>query len=231
MEQNTFELRYNVTGDERKRLVRAMSDILEAKPKYMGAPSFTYEVDYFAVDKSGTVRFDDHADSEVIEKLIERLYEQGFEAEPTNDSGTDDGIGLVIEIPRSSFTDTALENLKRLVESKGSLIKKALGTETLALVILDDKVRFPWFADGTDADAVKAYTHFVTALCEMAKTQKRVNAVENPVENEKYAFRCFLLRLGFIGAEYKSERKILLSNLIGSSSFKLNNCKVVDEDE
>ena len=39
-------------------------------------------------------------------------------------------------------------------------------------------------------------------------------------ENEKYAFRCFLLRLGFIGEEYKVERKILLKNLTGSSAFK-----------
>ena len=38
--------------------------------------------------------------------------------------------------------------------------------------------------------------------------------------NEKYAFRCFLLRLGFIGAEYKSERKILLENFTGSAAFK-----------
>ena len=43
---------------------------------------------------------------------------------------------------------------------------------------------------------------------------------EREVENEKYAFRCFLLRLGFIGEEYKVERKILLKNLTGSSAFK-----------
>jgi hypothetical protein len=219
MEQNTFELRYNVTGDERKHLVRSMSDILEVKPKYMGAPSFAYEVDFFTVDKNGTVSFVDRADSEEIEKLIEQLHGQGFEAEAT-DSGADENTGLVIEMPRESFTDTALENLKRLVESKDSLIKKALGTETLALVILEDKVRFPWFADGTDADAVKAYTHFVAALCELARTQKRVTAKEKETDNDKYAFRCFLLRLGFIGAEYKNERKILLKNLSGSSAFK-----------
>ena len=40
-------------------------------------------------------------------------------------------------------------------------------------------------------------------------------------ENEKYAFRCFLLRLGFIGTEYKKQRKILLSRLNGSSAFKV----------
>ena len=43
---------------------------------------------------------------------------------------------------------------------------------------------------------------------------------EKEVENEKYAFRCFLLRLGFIGKDYKDERKILLRNLTGSSAFK-----------
>lgn len=37
---------------------------------------------------------------------------------------------------------------------------------------------------------------------------------------QKKAFRCFLLRLGFIGSEYKAERKILLRNLTGSSAFK-----------
>ena len=140
-------------------------------------------------------------------------------------------IGLVIEMPRSSFTDTALDNLKRLVESKGSLIKKALGTETLELDITDDIVRFPWFGDGTDPDEVKAYTHFVTALCEMARTQKRVTAKEKETDNDKYAFRCFLLRLGFIGSEYKDERKILLSKLTGSSAFKQPKSEVADDEQ
>ena len=54
---------------------------------------------------------------------------------------------------------------------------------------------------------------------------------EKAVENEKYAFRCFLLRLGFIGAEYKTERKILLKNLTGSSTFKSGAKKEVSGDE
>ena len=54
----------------------------------------------------------------------------------------------------------------------------------------------------------------------MSKDAKRVTAKEKDVDNEKYAFRCFLLRLGFIGTEYKAERKILLRNLDGSSAFK-----------
>lgn len=54
----------------------------------------------------------------------------------------------------------------------------------------------------------------------MARNQKRITAKERDTNNDKYAFRCFLLRLGFIGAEYKQERKILLRNLTGSSAFK-----------
>jgi hypothetical protein len=103
---------------------------------------------------------------------------------------------------------------------------KALGCQDIDLDITDERVRFPWFEDGTDPDAVKAYTHFVTALCEMAKTQKRVTAKEKDTDNDKYAFRCFLLRLGFIGDEYKAARKILLRNLSGSGAFKSGNPKV-----
>jgi hypothetical protein len=80
MENNTIKLRYNVTGSERKLLVAAMGDILVSKPKYLGAPSFAYEVDYFTIDKNGIVSFDDRADSEEIENLIERMQEQGFAA-------------------------------------------------------------------------------------------------------------------------------------------------------
>lgn len=128
---------------------------------------------------------------------------------------------LAIEMPRSGFTEMALENLKRLVESKAGLLKKALGIESLALEITEDKVGFPWFNTEGGAEAIKAYTHLIAALCEMAKTQQRVNSSEKAVDNEKYAFRCFLIRLGFIGPEYKEERKILLSKLRGNSAFKL----------
>lgn len=78
-------------------------------------------------------------------------------------------------------------------------------------------------ADGftpEDTEEVKAYTHFIAALGKMSRDLKRISATEKEVDNEKYAFRCFLLRLGFIGNEYKAERKILLKNLSGNSSWK-----------
>ena len=129
-------------------------------------------------------------------------------------------------MPRKYFDDQALARLKNLVTSKQTLIKKALGIAELPIEVGDEKVSFPWFEiKPTDEDAVTAYSHLIYALCEMAKNQNRITATEKEVENEKYAFRCFLLRLGFIGEQYKQERKILLQNLSGSAAFKNNKDK------
>ena len=233
---------FNRTGAERKALVQAMGEILEVKPKYLGMPTAAYQVDYFHIDKTGAVEFDDRADSEEIENLLERLAERGIVAAPaetaqeggtaeesadaenkaeepeTEAQGAD--LGLTVAMPRDSFTDAALENLRKLGDAKGSLIKKALAVDSLPIETDGEKVSFPWFAEGQDSESVKAYTHFIAAICDMARNQKRITAKEKPADNEKYAFRCFLLRLGFIGAEYKVERKILLKNLSGSSAFK-----------
>lgn len=128
---------------------------------------------------------------------------------------------LAISIPEKELDQHSLENLKSIVITKGSLLKKALGTESLEILNEEGRISFPWFRFSGDPVQTKAYTHLVSALCDMAKKLKRVNQKEEKaVENEKYAFRCFLLRLGFIGDEYKDERKILLQNFSGSSAFK-----------
>lgn len=54
----------------------------------------------------------------------------------------------------------------------------------------------------------------------MGHSEIGVTLKDKPVDNEKYAFRCFLLRLGFIGEEYKEARKILLKNLTGNGAWK-----------
>lgn len=143
---------------------------------------------------------------------------QNIEERPNEPHSED--LGLCVAMPREYFVGDSLENLQKLITSKASLIKKALGVSELPIEVDDEKVSFPWFSPQGDEALVRAYTHFAYALCEMARNQKRVNATEKEVENEKYAFRCFLLRLGFIGAEYKGERKVLLRNFTGSSAYK-----------
>lgn len=213
----------NAQGAERKRLVQAIAKWLDCKAKYLGAPSFSYKVDYFTIEKDGTLTFDDRADSEVIERLLEHLYDEGFDIDQsyTEDEEDTEGFhGVCISMPRSLFTDANLENLKGIIAAKGNLIKKALGTDNLPLEITNTKISFPWFPGIPTPDEMNVFDTFICKLCEMARNQKRVVAKEKETDNDKYAFRCFLLRLGFIGAEFKFERKILLRNLTGSSAFK-----------
>ena len=146
--------------------------------------------------------------------------------ENTGEYATDDTTHLTISMPRSFFTDQALDNLRRIVSNKAALIKHALVTDTLDIVTTDDKIEFPWFTLTEEGDSA-AYMQFIPMLCEFAKVRKRVvtkaatsdNTADDNV-NEKYAFRCFLLRLGMIGEEYKAARKVLLRNLTGSSDFR-----------
>lgn len=127
---------------------------------------------------------------------------------------------LTISFPKDGFSDDAISNIRKLVNSKRSLIMKALDADDLPIMVNEDQVSFPWFQVTDDADINQAYFHLVTKLCTMAKEAKRVTATEKAVDNEKYAFRCFLLRLGFIGSEYKVYRKILMKNLNGNAAFK-----------
>ena len=221
-----MELKYNATGSDRKRLVTAMAEIMECAAKYKGAPTFAYEVDYFTIDKNGIVTFDDRADSDEVEMLVEALLEKGFEPEKQYANQLEEaGDSLVISYPRKDISDIALENLRLLVASKEALIKKALGVDALPIEVDDEKVSFPWFTGFPQPEKISAYAHFTGKLIGMAKTQKRITAKEKETDNEKYAFRCFLLRLGFIGDEYKTARKILLRNLSGSGAFKSGNPK------
>jgi len=219
-------IKYNVTGAERKRLVAALSNLMGVKAKYLGMPSMAYEVSDFIIDKNGNLELSDKVNSEEIERVAGHLASEGFIAEEeisaTEGRQTADSeeFGLTVSMPRSNFSEGALENLQALVEAKGELIRHALDVEELPIEISEDEVSFPWFEELPTPEEIKAYTHFISALSEMAINQKRITVKEKEVENEKYAFRCFLLRLGFIGKDYKDERKILLRNLTGSSAFK-----------
>lgn len=229
-------INYNVSGSDRKQLVAAIAQHTGEKPKYLGAPGFAYQVGGYTISVDGKVTIEDNSTAAA---LIRFLREKGFQAENPladcieNDAAeeqteADEITGVCISMPRSLFTDNALENLKALVAAKGNLIKKSLGTDGLPIEVTDTKVSFPWFVGMPTPEEMKAYDSFICKLCEMARNAKRVNAKETDTDNEKYAFRCFLLRLGFIGAEFKTERKILLRNLTGSSAFRSGQPKEVE---
>ena len=226
-----MKISYNVSGEKRKELVMAIGSILQVKPIYKRMPTCAYEIGTVTVDKEGALICEDDAQAE---RIAHNLTAAGFtaasetaepeahaeEIEETAGADADAPESLTISMPKDGFTDESIENLKRLVESKAALIRKALGAEDLTVTIEEDKVSFPWFAGCPAPDEISAYAKFIGKLCGIAKIRKRVSAKEKPVENEKFAFRMFLIRLGLVGDDYKQARKILLKNLPGNSAFK-----------
>ena len=159
--------------------------------------------------------------------------------ENASDEASDDTTHLTISMPRSFFTYQTLDNLRRIISNKSTLFKHALGTDSLDIVFTDEKVEFPWFTLTEEGDSA-AYMQFIPMLCEFAKVRKRVavktttsdNGITDGSDfNEKYAFRCFLLRLGMIGEEYKAARKVLLRNLTGSSAFRSGKAPATDQSQ
>lgn len=212
-----MEMKFNITGERRKELVQAITAITGIESKYLYMPSCAYEIGNILVDKTGTVTVPNAEKAEIIEKQLALM---GFIPE-SKTKPENENYELTVTVARDALADEDLEKLQALLASKGTLIKKALGIENFPIEITESQVRFPWFQDmDLNTDEVNAYSRFIAALCNMAKTQKRISAKESKTENEKYAFRCFLLRLGFIGDNYKQARKILLRNLEGSSAFK-----------
>lgn len=234
-----MQIKYNVTGDRRKALVAVMRDVLQDTTRYLGAPSFAFQVGAYTVDKNGTVTCPDGTGEGQIEILIRELAHDGFIGERVGEATKPaepkevetispieenpraiDLEHLAVELPKDGMTSTAMENLRRLTASKETLLKKVLGTDSLPITEHSDRIEFGWFRPTDDQTEIAAYYRLTQGLCELARMQKRVSATDQEVENEKYAFRCFLLRLGFIGMEYKESRKILLKNLTGNGAFR-----------
>ncbi len=233
-----MELNCNVKGERRKQLVKALEEILGTKSEYMGVPTFAYRiVGRVIVDRAGTVT-NEGTSIEVFKNAAIALSLRGFQPEggleqagirvkgekaTIADAAAADSTKvtlLEIQMPRDMFTDKGLENLKKLIHAKGDLIKRAIGTDELHLNISEETIGFPWFPLKGDADEVEHHDKFIEALCYMAINQKLVTAKAVNSENEKYDFRCFLLRLGFIGYEHRALRRYYLRNLSGNAAFK-----------
>ena len=237
-----MKVEYYRQGAARKELVQAISDITCTKAKYLFLPTRAYQIGSIRVEEFGTVECED---TELLQKVVKELVNLGIKPaepvdfleetapeatepvetvaaeespEPAEEPETNEADTLTISLP-DDLTEEDFAKLQNLVASKVSIFKKALGTDDLTIQRADGKISFPWF-HGADSARAQAYAKLVTALCQLAKKSKRITAKEHEVLNEKYTFRCFLLRLGFMGQEYKECRKILLENLRGSAAYR-----------
>ena len=255
-----METRFNVTGTERKALVKAIENIIQETAVYKKAPTFEYTVGNFTIDKNGTVSCDD---GDALERLTHNLIADGFSpeetaaAEPAAEAGTPEPISLTVEVPMTNHTGSSIRNLINLLYTRSDLLNKALGTsfrvdagliqalkdeasvltkESLlaaiaayedehskaidGLTITQERITFGTLPETNDTEMLRTFTILCGMMNKQALDQKRIQAKTVNEENEKYALRIWLTRLGMNGPEYKEARRILMANLTGHSAFR-----------
>ena len=208
---------FHLTGEKRKSLVKAVSEILEIPAEYQYMPTCAYKIgECYTVTKEGNLEISNSADKKETEHLMEELKKRGYDVP---DTAEPESTKLTVQMPADFFTQHTLSNLRQICENKAALFRAAFQTDSLDIISSDEKVEFPWFKVEQDGDA-DAYCTFISMLCEFAKNQGRINRKPDTSDNPKYTMRCFLIRLGMVGAEFKAARKVILRNLTGNSAFR-----------
>lgn len=128
-------------------------------------------------------------------------------------------VGTTISVPRMIFSDTALDNLRKIVKAKSPLLRKAFVTDNVEIEVSEEAVSFPWFGELTPED-LKVFSQFIEKLCKFAIASKRITSKERRTDNERFAMRTWLIRLGCIGDEYRDLRKKLLAPLSGDAAWR-----------
>ena len=224
-------LKFNVVKEERKALVKAISEIIGLEPRYKGAPGFNFEVGCYTVSPNGAVTWESEQTADSHVNLLAQLTEYGFVYEAEQEEacfGNEGADRLSIDMPIQGMTSNVIANLEKLVASKAWILKKMAGTDSLLIEQTPEQLCFPWFKPDSSAKEIDAYSRLIARLCETAKEKKRIMADEKlprPGDNEKYKARCFLLALDFKGPEYKQAREILLAPFPGNGSFLQGNNK------
>ena len=88
------------------------------------------------------------------------------------------------------------------------------------ITITPEEISFTSLPETTEPERLRAFTELVAMMNKQAIEQKRVQAKAVNEENEKYALRIWLTRLGMNGPEFKTTRKVLMENLTGHSAFR-----------
>ena len=137
--------------------------------------------------------------------LINKALGSGFAAEQ----------GLVDALSGREELRTAADFCKAL-----AAYEDEHGPALTGITITPEVISFSSLPENADPEHMRAFTELVAMMNQQALTQKRIQAKAVNWENEKYALRIWLTRLGMNGAAYKTTRKILMENLSGHSAFR-----------
>jgi hypothetical protein len=203
-----MQVKFNVSGPERKALATAIAGILNQPVKYNGAPTFSYSVGDYTLGKDGTLHFDGN-----MQAVIDGLKERGYHPENPDI--------LAIGYPMEGFTEVTVGNLQKMVAAKAPLIQKALGIAELPIERTETEISFPWFRARLSGEEVNAYAQFIAAMCKTAMNKKRVTAKpQESFENERFSMRVWLIGLGLVGEEFRLIHRLMCQPLSGNSAWR-----------
>ena len=134
---------------ERKKGTANESGVDRGRVKYLGAPGFAYKVGFATIDKDGNFTVENTADEETVERLIEHLYDEGFEEIPSEYEPT----AVSITLP-NTMTDGQIQNLRNLIKAKGSLIKSTRVRHFQSRSRVK-RITFDWLPEFTDSENSK----------------------------------------------------------------------------
>ena len=223
-----------VTGENRKELAKAIAEATEQPCVYQGTPGYMYKIGPYYVNREGQVEADEFADPKEISQLLLALRARDYvptadwsmlEKPPAIDEMeaciSEPGVdGIVLTFPKNGMDAQSADNLRKLVSGKEWLLRMALESGPLAIDEDEDTLHFPWLAGTAPHELLEACALLIAAMIKLAKKQKRVILIANETDNPRYAFRCFLLRLGFIGDAYRGARKALMRDIPGNGASR-----------
>ena len=246
---------------DRKQIVKALEEYAGVKAKYMGVPSFAYQIlidgRFYIIDRLGKITLDD---VEVdLEELINGEIGKNELAVQVRVQEADQEIeafDFKIAIPMEGHTGATLRNMLNMLYSKQPVIKKVFEIEAdilqadfiadlnkssiqtieefrneidrkqengfhgIEFDFTNNTITFKFFRHLQEPDRLEAYTHFVSLLSQSAKGLKHASPKPTATDNYKFTMRTWLIRLGFVGNQYKRSRKLLLENLDGNGAYR-----------
>lgn len=119
----------------------------------------------------------------------------------------------LIDILEAEGTPESVEGFRALLASYGR------HGGLYGFKIAEDRIIFTGFGDAEDSIRTKGYMELAARMNQMALTQKHIQAKEISVENEKYSFRVWLVRLGVNGPEFRELRHNLMERLSGHTAW------------
>ena len=110
-------------------------------------------------------------------------------------------------------------NLNTIIEARKELIRKALSFEDDFMFIASQYPMLSIPLDFFNIPVIEASVFLYHQITQMAWTTKKVRMKPCDMSNPKYNMRTWLLRLGFIGAQFERPRRTLLAKLDGNTAF------------